>query len=248
MRLDRRVVVPCVSALALVVGLLAGDAGGQTQGPALQGGDPKIPLYKPPPRGAPLGRVGGGTRGVSSDTMRVQPLAPDHVGLTIYDQPSLYWYLSSASAAPLEVTVTMARGILPLLDLRLNPPLNPGLYKISLQDLGIRLSPNVEYRWFVSVVRDPEHRSRDILAMAAIRLVDPSTALQTKLREAGPENLAHVYAEEGLWYDALAAVSRAVEAEPATPSAIRQRAALLEQIGLQEIANSERQRAISAKP
>src|SRR5262249_9720599 len=54
-----------------------------------------MPVYKPPLRGAPGGRVGGGTRGSGSvrDVFILSALAPDHMGLTVAEQPSLYWFI-----------------------------------------------------------------------------------------------------------------------------------------------------------
>src|SRR5688572_21778645 len=53
-----------------------------------------VPVYNPPPRGAPGGRVGGGTRGPGQrDVFVLSVLAPDHSGLTSSEQPSLYWFI-----------------------------------------------------------------------------------------------------------------------------------------------------------
>ena len=54
-----------------------------------------LPVYKPPQRGAPGGRVGGSSRGIGDRLLTLSVLAPDHTGLTVREQPSLYWYLSS---------------------------------------------------------------------------------------------------------------------------------------------------------
>src|SRR5512134_1193228 len=56
------------------------------------------PVYKPPLRGAPRGRIGGGTRGTGLDSLALSVLAPDHSGLTIREQPSLYWIISNPTA------------------------------------------------------------------------------------------------------------------------------------------------------
>jgi len=53
-----------------------------------------LPTYRPPLRGAPGGRVGGGTRGIGDEFITLLVLAPNHVGLTVQGQPTLYWYLS----------------------------------------------------------------------------------------------------------------------------------------------------------
>ena len=45
------------------------------------------PEYNPPSRGAPAGRVGGGTRGLRA--LPLAALAPSHTGFTLSAQPAL---------------------------------------------------------------------------------------------------------------------------------------------------------------
>jgi Flp pilus assembly protein TadD len=52
--------------------------------------------------------------------------------------------------------------------------------------------------------------------------------------------MARIYAEEGVWYDAIDALSRAIEKSPNDAALREQRAALLEQVGLQAAANYAR--------
>ncbi|MBI3988964.1 MAG: DUF928 domain-containing protein [candidate division NC10 bacterium] len=85
-----------------------------------------MPVYKPPVRGAPGGRVGGGTRGGDKSPMLyVLALAPDHTGLTVQEQPALFWYLSGETTYPVEVTIIKNQAIEPLFVTRLTPPFNP---------------------------------------------------------------------------------------------------------------------------
>ena len=60
--------------------------------------DAKVPVYQLPTRGAPAGRVGGGTRG-DKNVFVLSVLAPDHSALTTSEQPSLYWFISNLDVA-----------------------------------------------------------------------------------------------------------------------------------------------------
>ena len=53
-----------------------------------------VPVYTPPKRGAPLARVGGGSRGVDDGLPYISVITPDHVGYTSMSAPVLYWYIS----------------------------------------------------------------------------------------------------------------------------------------------------------
>jgi len=174
-------------------------------------GTVNVPVYKPPLRGAPGGRVGGGTRGTPRDVFVLSALAPDHSGLTVQEQPTLYWFISGPTSFPVELTISDPRATKPLVEKRLPSPVAGGVYSVRLVDLGVRLTPGVQYRWFVAVVPDAARRSRDILAGGTIERVDGPEGLRTLVAQASRERLPFIYAEAGLWYDALAAVSRRVE-------------------------------------
>jgi Domain of Unknown Function (DUF928) len=192
-------------------------------------------VYKPPLRGAPRGRIGGGTRGVGTEIIVLSVLAPDHAGLTASDQPSLYWQISTSTAYPVELTIMDPRRIEPVLETRLAGPIEAGLHRVRLADHGVRLDPEVAYRWYVTVVIDPDRRAKDVLAGGVIERVTPSPELRQRLAAAPKEQVAAVYASDGLWYDALTAASDLVDATPADPALRRERAALLSQVGLRDI-------------
>ena len=105
-----------------------------------------------------------------------------------------------------------------------------------------RLKLGTEYRWFVAIVVDPNSRSKDILAGGFIKRIEPTESLRTKLAGEAPERAPSIYAEEGIWYDALAALGAEIDVAPRKTALHVQRAGLLDQVGLQEIAAYETQR------
>jgi hypothetical protein len=194
-----------------------------------------VPVYRPPTRGAPAGRVGGGTRGLPG-RVAVAVLAPDHVGLTTREQPTLHWFLTPDATAPVEITVVDPARSQPLLALTLPPPVRAGIHGVRLADHGVRLSPGIQYQWSVAVVLDPDRRSRDVVASGAVERVEPPEPVRARAGQATAAELPFVYADAGLWYDAVTALSERVEAAPGDETPRRQRAALLEQVGLREAA------------
>jgi hypothetical protein len=199
------------------------------------------PTYKPPLRGAPASRVGGGSRGAdSAGAPRIAVLAPDHTGYTTQEQPNLYWYLSKPVATRLEITVINDSSVQPLLEKKLETPIQAGIQCLRLKDLGIKLKPGVEYRWFVGLVADPLQRSNDIIASGTIQRNEPSPALLEKLSRADKQSIPFIYAEEGIWYDAITSISESIAANPKDMSLRQQRAALLEQAELNEPASFDK--------
>jgi hypothetical protein len=197
-------------------------------------------VYKPPLRGAPAGRIGGGSRGATErESFSLLVLAPDHIGLTIHDQPFLYWYISKQISHPVELTITERMAIEPFFVKIFEGPSKAGIQTISLADFGVRLRKDVQYKWFITLVTDADHRSKDILAGGIIKLVNIPESLSTKLQTSKNLVTPYVYAEEGLWYDAIQSISEMIDASPNDVNLRKQRISLLEQVGLDEVAEFE---------
>ena len=191
-----------------------------------------VPVYVPPMRGAPGGRIGGGTRGAQREVFVLSVLAPDHSGFTTSEQPSLYWFISNSTSLPIELTVMDPQGVQPILETRLPAPITAGVHRIRLSDFNVRLAPGAAYRWFVSVVPDADRRSKDITAGGAIERVEMPEGLKAKLAQASKSDLPSLYGEAGLWYDTVAAISELIEAAPQDQTLRKERTALLSQVGL----------------
>ncbi len=236
--------------IALAILLLPLEAWADQQpGPSPSSGQQKspatpiaAPVYKPPVRGAPGGRVGGGTRslrlGGMNQTFTLSVLAPNHTGLTAQEQPVLYWYLSKPITTAVVFNLS-DDGAEPIVEQVLNPPFQAGVQRLRLADFGVRLEAGKQYRWFVAVVPDPKRRSKDILAGATIERTELAQAAANKLTQSPRVEASRLYAEEGYWYDALWAVSEEIDANPDNGVFRSYRAALLRQIGLNEVAEQE---------
>lgn len=188
------------------------------------------PEYNPPSRGAPAGRVGGGTRGLRA--LPLAALAPGHTGLTLAAQPALYYFLPASTGVRVALRPAADPNAHPLLEKDFAPPAKPGIQRLDLKALGVTLAPGVEYRWTVSDARAS--------SSGMIRRVEAPADLARKLNGVPSGRSRYtLLAREGVWYDALDEVSRAADANAS--SAGRHRAALLEQIGLKDIARQERE-------
>lgn len=195
----------------------------------------KVPTYKPPMRGAPASRVGGGSRGVGMELPRLYVLAPADIGFTSKATPDLYWFASDSSSAKVLVSVYSDDPVKPLLEQSLPAVTTPGIQRTKLSDFGFELQPRVEYRWRITLI--DEARPARGVASGSIQRVAVWPKLQARLQKQGndPFATAGVYLDEGLWYDALEAIGQSGE----NPRARQYRAALLEQVGLTEASQFE---------
>ena len=202
----------------------------------------QLPAYKPPKGiGPPWGRVGGSSRGELQLTLFA--LVPNHLGLTINAQPTLYWYISKPAPYPLVLTVNNEKQVKPIVETVLRMASKPGIHSVPLKALDITLELDTEYRWFVSMTVNPDSPSKDIVAGGIIKRIAPDTQLVQQLEKAKPEHLTAIYSEAGLWYDALASISNLCESSPKGNHYCIGRRELLEQIDLpfelMEIAKAE---------
>lgn len=204
-------------------------------------------VYVPPKRGAPDGRVSGGTRGVGVEWPVLSAVAPEHTGLTVQEHPALYWFLSKTVTQPLQLTITDDQSGQPLIDTRIAPTSSPGIQGARLADHGARLLPGVHYRWRITLVPDPDHPSGFIFAGGAIERAELPDTLFKQLAGAGQLEAAALYAKEGFWYDAVTALSEMIHVAPQDPYLRAQRAGLLEQVGLPEEAAYEVSQAKNRK-
>ena len=229
--------------LALALVLPAAHAQQPQQQPSAEA-ESKPPVYVPPQRGAPSRRVGGSSRGAGDNLPTVMVLVPDHVGLTATDSPALYWYISKPTAVRIEVTLVDDRGEAPLIEYAVAKADGPGVHRIDLGKRAVHLKAGIEYQWSVAVVPNPNERSNDVMAGGVLMRVDePAPVAARRKAGASKQELARLLAAEGIWYDSIALYSELIEAQPSDRKLRAARAALLDQVGLKEVAEFDRRAA-----
>jgi len=195
--------------------------------------------FRPMTTGAPSVRVTGGSRGTGDATVTLDVLAPDEIGVTTQEQPSLFWFQSKPKNARFELTLLEDNKVKPIVQVMVERSPKAGIQRLKLSDHGAKLTPGVEYQWVVALVTDPENRSSDLVASGVIKRVEPSAELKEKVTKATPASRAGIYAEAGIWYDALAVLSDQIDAQPENKSLRETRRDLLRQVGLKAAADSE---------
>ena len=168
-------------------------------------------------------------------------LAPNHTGLTTRGQPSLFWYQTGPASTRIEITIVEPGKPKPVLRVGADKADQGGIHRILLARYNVTLTPGVLYKWTVALSPDPANRSRDIVASDTIRRIEPDTQLKAALAGSKGLGAAAVYASNGIWYDALEAVTDEIDAAQKNKEIRLVRAAFLEQVGLKKAAASERQ-------
>lgn len=190
----------------------------------------KVPVYVPRDRGRPRVIRASGTRG-EPGAARLRALAPEHVGRTAVEQPTLWWYVAKPETSPVRVRVEDSESGEVILDKELPAIGGGGFQRLRLSDTRVRLRPDRDYEWSVALV-DVRGPGDTAMSVALIRWSRPSKGLEIQLAAAAEAERVGLYAANGYWYDALDAISLRIEAAPAEVGFLEQRAALLEQLGL----------------
>jgi hypothetical protein len=198
------------------------------------------PLLYTAPAGSAELEILGGLRNAGPGMPTIQALAPAHVGRTLHASPTLYWYSSVQTDARVDFVLADRVSIDPALEFTVASPVPAGIHAVRLEDHDVVLDPGVEYRWFVMVSAGDGDPSADIITRGAIERVVPSVEIKARLEVAEPGERGRIYAEQGLWYDALAFISEGIGREPADARLRELRAELLWQVGLREAASHDR--------
>ena len=209
-----------------------------TASPAKPATPPPV-IYKAAKGSAPAARVTGGSRGSGDLAVTLDVLAPDDTGLTTQEQPSLFWYQSKAAKARFELTLVEDDKVKPVLQVTVDQAGKAGIQRLKLADHGVKLTPGVEYQWVIALVTDPNNRSSDLVASGFIKRIEPPAELKAKLAGASPASLPSIYAEAGIWHDALGSLSDLIDAQPDNQALRSQRTDLLRQVGLKAAASAE---------
>jgi hypothetical protein len=167
--------------------------------------------YRPPRRpSAPRSTGTNTTRGDcnSNSNNGLTALVPySHVGQTSSGHPTFAWFVPNLAPAKLQFRLFRDNGQ-PVYKADL--PSQPGIMQVSLPPSIPKLAVGSVYRWQVVLVCDVAVASRSYITTAEIQVVEPTSTLQTQLAATqGPQQRVDLYAEAGLWYDALAEAIKA---------------------------------------
>lgn len=203
-----------------------------------------LPTYKPPQTGSPTRRVGGGTRSAGGLVPLLAVLAPEHTGQVLKAQPVLYWSVSGQLKQPLTLSIShfdaqrpLQKGAKLLPSTPIPPPQEAGIYALDLSDYEIELKSGEVYEWELSLQAPGGQR---VITSATIERIEAPSKLAQSLKNAQQRQLPSLYAEAGLWYDAIESLSALIKEHPQDTLLRAARAGLLKQVGLPQVAELDK--------
>jgi hypothetical protein len=190
-------------ALSVSAGLLLGGSVLSLVSPAIAQSNIRLQL---PDISAPGNRESGSTRSttcIASDERLVALMPESNYGLTESAYPTVYFYLPATTAEHLKFVVLNESSNELIYEGQFKIDRSAGIASVSLPDNGIQqpLAVGEAYVWYISVICDPADPSADVVAEGQIARVEPLATVTN----ATAAELPALYAEAGLWYDAIAA-------------------------------------------
>ncbi|MEH2198243.1 DUF928 domain-containing protein [Nostoc sp.] len=167
--------------------------------------------YKPPPNPSsprsPTGSNSSRTNECTGNNKTIlTALAPvSHVGQTVSLQPTFAWFVPNSPSRKIEFTLYQYTNSEAKLFYTKHLQSSSGIMQLSLTDEKTSLSVGGQYLWQVALLCNLNHPSEDLITGAEIKVVEISPSLKNGLsRTKELLNRSEFYAENGLWYDALA--------------------------------------------
>lgn len=160
-------------------------------------------------------------------------------GLTTLAQPSLFTWQSDTARMAFLITILEPGKAQPVFGYGANN-LGKGFHRVDLSQFDVNLKPGIEYQWKAALRPDQKNPSKDLFVEGTIKRIEPDATLKEKIEKAAPGDLPAVYAEAGLWYDALGALQDQIAANPKDKELIAMRDAFLNDANLGKVTGKEK--------
>ena len=203
----------------------------------------------PPNLGAPKGRTGGGaSRGACAQSQAMHAVLPSSAArsysLTALEHPTFWFYLPNRPhpETRLEFVLQDAADRYVYKTVFNQPNASAGLVSVTVPEQSSPLIANAAYSWTLSLQCDPTNPSQMAFIRGGIQRVaiaahpDSAPTLSTAIpTSSDPAITAQLYAQQGLWYDAITILAQALQTQPTNQFTAQAWKDLLERSGLTEL-------------
>jgi Domain of Unknown Function (DUF928) len=212
----------------------------------------KLRLPPPPQRGIAGNRAGAAARTLCP--LVSQPLTaivPEYRsaqenqvwGLTKMEHPTFWFYVPYAKPALVDISFKLQDESNPAdpkiiyQNATIAPAPTPGMMRIALPKSSTALAANKPYHWFLELNMGCTNGQRPIYAEGWIQRMELDRTLSKQIDRATPTEKVALYAENGLWHDALSTLANLRAAKPQDPGLSQDWQNLLNAIGLRDLAD-----------
>jgi hypothetical protein len=154
------------------------------------------------------------------------------------ERPTLWFYVPYGSDSIRDIAFTLqdesnpANTQIVYQNAKLAPPSQPGLMAIALPKSTAPLATNKVYHWFLTLNMDCTIGQRPMFVEGWVQRQNITRDLGDRLDRAQPREQVTLYADNGLWYDALTTLATLRANKPQDNALDRDWQNLLNSIGL----------------
>ncbi|MBN3942939.1 MAG: DUF928 domain-containing protein [Nostoc sp.] len=206
---------------------------------------PPIPAGSPPG-----GRVRGGAKrgepGCPTPKIDLTALVPftqeansviNVWGQTTVEHPSWFFYVPYNKDSPYTVEfVLQDPDVNEVYKKAIALPDKPGVIRVSLPTTAPGLAIDKQYRWFFTINCDKQKNSPPSFVEGVIKRVNLSQATVKEIETAEPIKRYAIYAQNGIWYEALTTLAELRQKNPQDPALKAEWQNLLGSIRLDDVA------------
>lgn len=220
--------------------------------------------FTPPPpprdRGAPGSRSSAASRGCGDNNQTLIALVPAYQqtvsqanqaavtmttvwGLTDMERPSLLFFVPYDASLIANMEFVLQKQInnidKTIYRASQTPPKSSGIISVSLPETITPLESEIMYHWFlkVKVKCNPQQPSQLYYVDGWIQRSNKNPTLTALIQQAKPQQKVAIYAEKGIWYDAIATLAQLRLANPKDTTLLANWTSLLNSVGLESLAN-----------
>ncbi len=184
--------------------------------------------------GRPGHRNGGGSRSdcPSIDLPLTALMPSSNFGQVIATHPEFWLYVPyTPEQAPVGEFVIQDADRNDIYRANITLPDTPGLTSVALPTTVPELTLNQDYRWYFNLYCDENKESSPVFVQGWIQRIGTTPSLETQLANA-PERVDLVYAENQVWFDAIASLAENRMTNPTDSNLIADWNALLNAKGV----------------
>jgi hypothetical protein len=213
------------------------------------GSEIEMAQYKPPKDLGTPPTVGGGTRNgrceADQNENRTDPMLmvlmpklesePKNFGTTVSESPEFLVYIPQTVARQAEFVLKDEEGN-DLYRTIFEISGEEAIASLTLPSDEIKLESGINYSWYFSLICNPQDFRKNVETQGWTQRVELNPNLITTLETADPITRSQLYAENGVWHEAIAILAQLRQEQPTDPILAQAWQNLLESANLGEIA------------
>lgn len=192
--------------------------------------------FQTPDRGTPERTAGGATRGGCAEKeRRLVALMPEKkFGLTFKERPTFFWKVAKSKAQTAEFILLDDNDDL-VYETNITLPKQQGIFAFTLPPESPALEVGKQYHWYLSVDCGSEETFDTITVEGWVERIKPNLAMRMKLNKSEPKYRSKIYAEAGIWHEAIADVAQQRCNSPDDSNVMLNWNQLLTSVGLSQV-------------